>query len=280
MYNLTVEDADPHSPTQDTAAQSPKQIVSRSLSRDSKPPSLTLRKTNGKTATAATTFSSKPSSATTSSPGKPSHPAPDRPLPTLPASAPCETATYSRAMGNKASRALKNSGDSDASFTPPNRSLIKRRPVNAPVSRSSPPLPPKDAKRSAGPGNTSNKYSPPSTLDASFASHPISAGAKSTPEPEGNGLPTNNSPQQLPPTPPSEAASGDDSDDRPNTPELKPLVLPSPSPVPEDTPSKYGLGKMKSAVDMRSTLLKNQRSRHFRGKSSTALDIFKVCEAT
>ncbi|KAK8226759.1 hypothetical protein HDK77DRAFT_115309 [Phyllosticta capitalensis] len=73
-------------------------------------------------------------------------------------------------------------------------------------------------------------------------------------------------------TPPSEPDQNE-----PITPPLKPeepvQLLPEPTPVPEESPSKWGLAKqssnLNSDVDPKSNL-------HFRGKSSTGFDIFKV----
>ncbi|KAL1634657.1 hypothetical protein SLS58_010600 [Diplodia intermedia] len=70
-----------------------------------------------------------------------------------------------------------------------------------------------------------------------------------------------------PPTEPEE--------EEPITPTLKPAavdLLPSPSPLPEESPSKYGVVKKPS-----NPALENQKgaAMHYRGKSSTGFDIFK-----
>lgn len=72
-----------------------------------------------------------------------------------------------------------------------------------------------------------------------------------------------------PPTEPDE--------EEPITPTLKPAavnLLPSPSPVLEDSPSKYGVVKQPSIATIKE---KDQKvAMHYRGKSSTGFDIFKV----
>ncbi|OJD35355.1 uncharacterized protein BKCO1_1700025 [Diplodia corticola] len=71
-----------------------------------------------------------------------------------------------------------------------------------------------------------------------------------------------------PPTEPEE--------EEPITPTLKPAavdLLPSPSPVPEESPSKYGVVKQPS-----NPAIEKQKgaTMHYRGKSSTGFDIFKT----
>ncbi len=62
---------------------------------------------------------------------------------------------------------------------------------------------------------------------------------------------------------------------RPATPDTKPL-LPPPSPVPEESPSKYGIGRVGDIDDGFDLDRAGHQRTHFRGKSSTGFDIFKV----
>ena len=69
-----------------------------------------------------------------------------------------------------------------------------------------------------------------------------------------------------------------------SSPDSTPQLLPPPSPVPEDSPSKYGLNKVggigtkeNEAEIGRTDDPTGKANMHIRGKSSTGLDIFRVC---
>ena len=69
-----------------------------------------------------------------------------------------------------------------------------------------------------------------------------------------------------------------------SSPSSTPQLLPPPSPIPEDSPSKYGLRKVDSTEKKENELQAERKddavgkaNMHIRGKSSTGLDIFRVC---
>ncbi|KAF1991821.1 hypothetical protein K402DRAFT_70371 [Aulographum hederae CBS 113979] len=269
----------------------PSVILSRSLSRSSRPPSLHLKKSNGATAAPPPLqpplqppLPPPPSTVPSAAPPSQLHPPPppDRPLPALPPGA--STSAIEQTMGNKNSK-LSASDQERArnASVGPNRHLLKRRPLNGPTSTlahsSSNATTVKSAPfGKANQNKASNLHHSTSARDLSSQLQPqhLSDNTQSTPATtQIQSTPINNtSSQHLPPTPPSDDVT-EANQTLPGTPPAKPNLLPALRLVPSESPSKYGLAKMKSADDIKS-MLKEKTSKHHRGKSSTALNIFKT----
>ncbi|OCL09741.1 hypothetical protein AOQ84DRAFT_14446 [Glonium stellatum] len=247
--------------------EQPTAIISRSISRSTKPPSLRLTASNGSTAASSTSTSSSSSTIT------PSYQ--DRPLPGLPPPPP-EKSHLRPEMGSKSSKALDEKDQKPQSP----KNLFKRRPL--PSSR------PNGSKPNLTLADTiSSSLKPKKNLAAIVVKAQANSGNASSPSasvPSSRTQAQSDSTELSEETTPSNLTSQERSSTRgttveietPPTPELKPVLLPSPSPVPEESPSKYGIRKPASISSTETRNPPPASSKHFRGKSSTGFDIFKV----
>lgn len=207
---------------------------------------------------------------------------------------PSTNAAGAPTMGNKASKAA---GDQTS---PSQRSKFSLR--RKPVKRDSPPPAPQSngapiapAQGHAAPGAPAGAAQAQLQAEAPTPAvhiskpnaplhQPVTLPQSSAPHSEGNTLVEPNRNSRSVSTTLSEATAVRDrsnspptepDDEEPITPTLKPAavdLLPSPSPVPEESPSKYGLIKKPSDATMK----EQKVAMHYRGKSSTGFDIFKV----
>ncbi|EKG13982.1 hypothetical protein MPH_08856 [Macrophomina phaseolina MS6] len=206
---------------------------------------------------------------------------------------PSTNAAGAPTMGNKASKAA---GDQTS---PSQRSKFSLR--RKPVKRDSPPPAPQSngapiapAQGHAAPGAPAGAAQAQLQAEAPTPAvhiskpnaplhQPVTLPQSSAPHSEGNTLVEPNRNSRSVSTTLSEATAVRDrsnspptepDDEEPITPTLKPAavdLLPSPSPVPEESPSKYGLIKKPSDATMK----EQKVAMHYRGKSSTGFDIFK-----
>ncbi|EOD45263.1 hypothetical protein UCRNP2_8035 [Neofusicoccum parvum UCRNP2] len=203
-------------------------------------------------------------------------------------SSPTTNAAGAATMGNKASKAQAD----QASPSHRSKFSLRRKPVKKdapPPAQSANGAATAPAQRDLAPGALAGAAQAPAVHKAaSDTSLQQSVTARnslpSVPPSDGNTLIEPNGNSQSPSATPSEATVVRDrsnspptepEDEEPITPTLKPAavdLLPSPSPVPEESPSKYGVVKQPSV----STMKEPKVAMHYRGKSSTGFDIFKV----
>lgn len=207
---------------------------------------------------------------------------------------PSTTAAGAATMGNKASKAA------DDQHSPSHRSKfsLRRKPVKKDASppahqaNGAPVAPPQGhvtpvTQAGAAQAHPRAPASPLAVQNSKPNAPPqqsITVPQPSAPQSEGNTLVEPNRTSQSISTTLSDATIVRDrsnspptepDDEEPITPTLKPAavdLLPSPSPVPEESPSKYGVVKQPS----NSTMKEQKVAMHYRGKSSTGFDIFKV----
>lgn len=249
--------------------EQPTTIISRSISRSTKPPGLRLTTSNGSTAASSTSTSS-------SSTITPSYQ--DRPLPGLPP--PPEKSHLRSEMGTKSS---KVPGEKEQKAQSPKHFFKRRPPPNSKANGSKSyltladtisSLKPKNksaATTAKGQANRENASSPSmSVQSSSVPSSYTQTQSDSTESSEGT-IPTHLTPQER-----SSTRGTTVELETPPTAELKPVLLPSPSPVPQESPSKYGIHKPASISSTETHNPPPAASKHLRGKSSTGFDIFKV----
>ncbi|KAK7708418.1 hypothetical protein SLS57_008999 [Botryosphaeria dothidea] len=209
---------------------------------------------------------------------------------------PSTTAAGAATMGNKASKAA------DDQHSPSHRSKfsLRRKPVKKDASppahqaNGAPVAPPQGhvtpvTQAGAAQAHPRAPASPLAVQNSKPNAPPqqsITVPQPSAPQSEGNTLVEPNRTSQSISTTLSDATIVRDrsnspptepDDEEPITPTLKPAavdLLPSPSPVPEESPSKYGVVKQPS----NSTMKEQKVAMHYRGKSSTGFDIFKSLE--
>ena len=249
--------------------EQPNTIISRSISRSTKPPSLRLTTSNGSTAASSTSTSS-------SSTITPSYQ--DRPLPGLP---PLPEKSHVRPeMGAKSS---KVPGEKERKAQSP-RHLFKRRPLpnskangsklNLTLADTISSLKPKNKSAATivkGQANRENASSPSTSVQSSSVPSPYTQTQSDSTELREGTIPTHPTSQER-----SSTRGTTVELETPPTPELKPVLLPSPTPVPEESPSKYGIHKPASISSTETHNPSPAASKHLRGKSSTGFDIFKV----
>ncbi|KAF2087713.1 hypothetical protein K490DRAFT_65555 [Saccharata proteae CBS 121410] len=267
----TVAQPDPKQKERDasTASTASTVVASRSLSRSRKPSRLNLKKSNGSTALPNADQVSVHSSPSTS------HQLPLPPLPPHPPQKHDQPAQGDALMGNRASKPARDSESQSCSPTAAARHHLpfRRKPVKSNTSSAiidHPPVVDGTAEKPLPPHPKKTK----SDISLAHASHTADSHHSHT-QSDPTTLTDVQSSQsneqtsrERSDTPPSEVE-----EDEPLTPVLKPAValLPSPSPVPEESPSKYGLAKKPSMTSVSDS----KTSMHFRGKSSTGFDIFK-----
>ncbi|KAF2142049.1 uncharacterized protein K452DRAFT_25484 [Aplosporella prunicola CBS 121167] len=240
------------------AAASQATIRSTAISRSRRPPSLKLSKSNGSTATATTATSANTSTAADST--RLHHQLPLPPTPPPPPEKNAET------MGNKPSKAAREDHHHHHHL----RFTFRRKPVKqAPSPQPKPDSNPRlDRVASKPESKASDFHSSPAHV--STHSQAVSVPSTLTDTHDLHSTPTIAPSRDNTNTPPSETET-----DEPLTPKLNPAaaaiqLLPSPSPVPEESPSKYGL-----VNDPSMTMVgEQQKTMHARGKSSTGFDLF------
>lgn len=190
-------------------------------------------------------------------------------------------------MGNKASRAAAGADGETSNVPGLPKTVFKRKPVQADHSSNL-----KNSTNTAGSSyvdasassrtdsriSNNNKALPEPATPSLSSVHSSrtklkTASAEKRREGDGEGITTEMITDAFP-SPPKSRSS----------PDSTPQLLPPPSPVPQDSPSKYGLNKVDSN-EKREILSENERkdensgkvNMHIRGKSSTGLDIFRVC---
>ena len=250
--------------------EQPTMIVSRSISRSTKPPGLRLTASNGSTAASSTSTSS-------SSTITPFYQ--DRPLPRLPPPPP-EKSLLRPEMGTKSS---KVPGQKEQKAQSP-KHLFKRRPQpNSKANGSKSNLTLADTISSLKPKNKSAATIVKGQANGENASSP-STSVQSSSVPSSYTETQSDSTELSEGTIPIHLTSQERSSTRgttveietPPTPGPKPVLLSSPSPVPEESPSKYGIHKPASISSAETHNPPPAASKHLRGKSSTGFDIFKV----
>ncbi|KAK7514745.1 hypothetical protein IWZ03DRAFT_416131 [Phyllosticta citriasiana] len=273
-------------------------MAPRSLSRSKRPPELRLVKSNGSTATSAKT----PSQSSSPPADSPSRQHPERgrrhargrlddelPLPPPPPELPDKSDNDN--MGSSKSKLQQNERSSPRRL----HFSLRRKPVKKPShAAADPPAPPatQQHETKVEPPQEPPPAPPPKlqkvksdealmrasstskhARDASNAvSEPVTSNERHhAPEPSDDTVVRIR--RERSNTPPSEPDQNE-----PITPPLKPgdpvQLLPSPTPVPEESPSKWGLTK-KSSNSAMANDADPKANLHFRGKSSTGFDIFK-----
>jgi hypothetical protein len=269
--------------TEPQAKQEPTVILSRSISRTIRPANLKLTISNGATAVLPST---KPTPALPTAVASPPQ-LQDRPLPPPPP----EKSTQRSQMGNKASKFNDDTEEKATSL----KSVFKRRPVpasttKAPGAKKYPTLGDtlsrtgfRHKKQPSGPTSvdprspvdersTISSSSPTTTILPTVVTTRQSSHIQS--QSEATNFST--TPTNVTSIAHSSTVTGSTSVETTAlpSPDLKATLLPSPSPVPEDSPSKYGLRDRSPPRSAEPPPV----SKHYRGKSSTGFDIFKVRE--
>ena len=193
-------------------------------------------------------------------------------------------------MGNKVSRGAAGASGENNNVSSLPKTVFKRKPVQA-----------------DHPSNLKNPTSATNTVGSSYVDASASSRAdsrlsntnKALPEPATPSLTSARSSRTKLKTAPAEKGREEigeeitadmitDAFPSPpksrSSPDSTPQLLPPPSPVPQDSPSKYGLNKVdsneKREIDSengRKDDISGKVNMHIRGKSSTGLDIFRVC---
>lgn len=273
-FQLRVDEAGTYGLSKNQKMQEqPTTIISRSISRSTKPPGLRLTTSNGSTAASSTSTSS-------SSTITPSYQ--DRPLPGLPP--PPEKSHLRSEMGTKSS---KVHGEKEQKAQSP-KHFFKRRPLpNSKANGSKSYLTLADTISSLKPKNKSVATIVKGQANRENASSP-STSVQSSSVPSSYTQTQSDSTELSEGTIPTHLISRERFSTRgtiveletPPTAELKPVLLPSPSPVPEESPSKYGIHKPASISSTETHNPPPAASKHLRGKSSTGFHIFKGTTAT
>ncbi|KAK8161539.1 hypothetical protein IWX90DRAFT_272458 [Phyllosticta citrichinensis] len=291
-----------HRMASDDSTQEPRAriMAPRSLSRSKRPPELRLVKSNGSTATSAKT----PSQSSSPPADSPSRQHPERgrrhargrlddelPLPPPPPELPDKSDNDT--MGSSKSKLPQDERSSPRRL----HFSLRRKPVKKPSPAvADPPAPPPATQLHetkvqpsqepppAPPPKLQKVKSDEALMSSSSASKHARGPSNAVSEPV-----TSNERHHAPEpsddtvvrirrersnTPPSEPDQNE-----PITPPLKPgqpvQLLPSPTPVPEESPSKWGLTKKPSNSSAMANDVDPKANLHFRGKSSTGFDIFK-----
>ncbi|KAF2192773.1 hypothetical protein K469DRAFT_694819 [Zopfia rhizophila CBS 207.26] len=254
--------------------EQPTKILSRSISRSSKPPSLRLAVSNGSTAALpATPASSAAFSSVTPSAASASQTPAERPLPRLPPPPPEKSQLRNQPeMGNRSS---KESVNSQGQNEPPRPSVIKRKAVPAPGETKRFPT----LADLSGPRGRKVGPKPATSVIENDSSINVSLATQSTKEPTANSSQT-----ELSSYAPSRNAT---SENRPALPGVNvPVEVP---PTPEELPSQSLMQPPKPSIGLPSRPAPRRSSeneptptsaKHFRGKSSTGFDIFKASKGS
>ncbi|KAF2816336.1 uncharacterized protein BDZ99DRAFT_514930 [Mytilinidion resinicola] len=283
-FQLRVDEASTKPPTQ----QEPTIIHSKSISRGRKPNNLKLAISNGATAVLPSTQLTNASSTTAAHTPQLS----DRPLPGLPdlPPPPPRKSSLRPQMGNKDS---KVANDKEEKATSPKGSVFKRRPVPAPKVPGVKKYPTLGDTLSRTGLKHKKLVDRGSLVDQQSTADQRSIAASTSPSTIPSHAQTRSNATDYSSTTPTNVTSlagtsragtstatgrtGSTSIDTngPPTPEPRTSLvpsLPSPSPVPEESPSKYGLRDRSPSPKAGPPPV----SKHYRGKSSTGFDIFKA----